>query len=71
MELESFIGGKACRPYCEFKAGKNKSNFEESLRSFFPSLTKLFCIPVVRASVSNFKQLVHERSKYIVTEALI
>lgn len=44
----------------------------EEARGFFPRLTTiLFCIPVARASVSNFKQFIHEKSKYIVTEALI
>jgi len=40
-------------------------------RDLFPRLTMVFCIPVVRASVSSFKQFIHEGSKYIVTEALI
>lgn len=40
-------------------------------RNFFHGLTILFYIPIVRVPVSNFKQFIHERSKYIVIEALI
>lgn len=74
MELKSPINEKACRPYCEFKTVQLLSPTLRSLleaRSFFHRLTTLFYIPVDRVPVSNFKQFIHERSKYIVIEALI
>lgn len=45
-------------------------NLPES-RSCFICLAVVFFIPFVRSSVSNFKQFIHERGQYVVTEELI
>lgn len=52
------------------KVSPTYRNLSEA-RSFFHRLTVLFYIPIIRVSVSNFKQFIHKISKYIVIEGLI